>query len=685
MSGIPLLAVALALLSLASAPLAARADDSPTTAILLAPAAAKSGQILPGGDRDWYKFTAVAGDDWTLKTTSPWPTDTVLRLYAVDGRTELAYDDDGGYGNASKITWRAPADGTYYAQVASYDARWGIGRYTITGTVVSATPPGPTGGAALTLDAPRVFDPKLADPSANGVAGHAALEVSLRVDAPAGTSGPASYVVDLDVRSAAGARVASILSGAPVTGGVSRLAVWSGDAPIGSNGASVPVDTGVYTLRLAARPPGSSASSAPLAILEREVRVARLGASRIALAPVAGGGAESAYLFHKSGGVRGRFRTILAADPEWQAQGAGGTSDPGDLDMRDGKPRPSPATWTDTAVPPSGNTFSIPAVFTVGSQVQAVVTLGDKPVSAARPGTTLNAGYPATGLAIRALLDGVPLTATGGGALPSGGVAPGGRYQGTLAGALPASIGRAERALRLTFEVQDGGQWRAIPGEQTARVRLYTILGQPTLAPPGRAATAPYLPWLAAVDLVVATIAPGAASEAVVAERAADHVFTAMGLSYDTVAGSPAYALGNLDDLELDLSGLLDRTAGRRVNCSDCATTSATLVNMVGGDVDYAILGYNFLLNYIKPIGGARFTDDPFGQGFQGGFSFHATASRDGGLTVHDACLSVDGDGAPASAPHTEARPRGMRYDDYRAALSPDFFQVQLVRRPKLR
>jgi hypothetical protein len=158
-----------------------------------------------------------------------------------------------------------------------------------------------------------------------------------------------------------------------------------------------------------------------------------------------------------------------------------------------------------------------------------------------------------------------------------------------------------------------------------------------------------------------------------------------MGLSYDTTNGSPAYALGNLDDLELDLSALFDRANGSRVNCSDCATLLSTLANMVGADVDYVIVGYNFPLNYMRILGSSSFSNDPFRQGTQGAFSFHAVGSQDGAITVDDACLALDGDGAPGSLPCTEARPRGMRFDAYRAGLTTDAPAVQIVRRPKLR
>jgi len=40
-----------------------------------------------------------------------------LEIYDTDGVTMLATDDNSGGGNASLLTWQAPADGTYYVRV----------------------------------------------------------------------------------------------------------------------------------------------------------------------------------------------------------------------------------------------------------------------------------------------------------------------------------------------------------------------------------------------------------------------------------------------------------------------------------------------------------------------------------------------------------------------------------------
>jgi subtilisin family serine protease len=79
------------------------------------------GDIQFLADRDWFRFQATAGFTYTLGTTLAGLDDSVLSLYAADGATLLAADDDGGPGLASRITWTATASGTYYAAVTSYD------------------------------------------------------------------------------------------------------------------------------------------------------------------------------------------------------------------------------------------------------------------------------------------------------------------------------------------------------------------------------------------------------------------------------------------------------------------------------------------------------------------------------------------------------------------------------------
>ncbi len=64
-----------------------------------------SGSIETGGDQDWFKFQAVAGKKYLISTTLAGLTDSVLTLYAGNGTTQLAYNDDIASNNpASRIS-----------------------------------------------------------------------------------------------------------------------------------------------------------------------------------------------------------------------------------------------------------------------------------------------------------------------------------------------------------------------------------------------------------------------------------------------------------------------------------------------------------------------------------------------------------------------------------------------------
>jgi len=80
------------------------------------------GTIETGGDRDWFRFTAVPGLTYELETFDLGPgSDTVISLYRSDGTTLVAENDDSGATLASKITWVADSQDTFYIMVRHYN------------------------------------------------------------------------------------------------------------------------------------------------------------------------------------------------------------------------------------------------------------------------------------------------------------------------------------------------------------------------------------------------------------------------------------------------------------------------------------------------------------------------------------------------------------------------------------
>jgi hypothetical protein len=94
-------------------------------------------------DEDWVKFNAVSGHGYKIGTqllndinqSDTAANDTLLYLYATDGMTQLAFNDDVGsrtdwyltppyssyHYRESLIRWTAPADGQYYVR----ELQWG--------------------------------------------------------------------------------------------------------------------------------------------------------------------------------------------------------------------------------------------------------------------------------------------------------------------------------------------------------------------------------------------------------------------------------------------------------------------------------------------------------------------------------------------------------------------------------
>ncbi|MGH7338926.1 MAG: PPC domain-containing protein, partial [Candidatus Rokuibacteriota bacterium] len=107
-------------------------NDSPATARAAALGADGSGEICPVTDWDYWSFTATAGAVVELDIDAAAlgsPLNSVVGLFASDGVTLLASNDDSD-GLDSRLQYRIPASGTYFAVVAGYDGGPGY-TYTI--------------------------------------------------------------------------------------------------------------------------------------------------------------------------------------------------------------------------------------------------------------------------------------------------------------------------------------------------------------------------------------------------------------------------------------------------------------------------------------------------------------------------------------------------------------------------
>lgn len=73
------------------------------------------------GGEVWFAFAASQGVTYQIETRLLGLVDSVMHLYNVDGRTQLAENDDASSGRDSYLEWTCPSAGTYYVLVHAYN------------------------------------------------------------------------------------------------------------------------------------------------------------------------------------------------------------------------------------------------------------------------------------------------------------------------------------------------------------------------------------------------------------------------------------------------------------------------------------------------------------------------------------------------------------------------------------
>lgn len=103
-------------------------DDTPATARGILPNDPPQPRTFhQPGDQDWLAFTSEPGWLYDLHTVNlSGETDTILCLYAPDGVTQIACDDDGGQeAFSSRLVISFPVSDTYYALIRNRDPSLG--------------------------------------------------------------------------------------------------------------------------------------------------------------------------------------------------------------------------------------------------------------------------------------------------------------------------------------------------------------------------------------------------------------------------------------------------------------------------------------------------------------------------------------------------------------------------------
>jgi hypothetical protein len=128
------------------------ANDDYTTADAVNLGDQATGVIDPAGDWDWFSFTATAGQIIEIDVDASQvgsDLDPIIDLYASDGATELAHNDDWD-GLDSRIEYVVETTGTHYLVITEYSTYWGSDQggstytYTINFNVLEPGPGDPT-------------------------------------------------------------------------------------------------------------------------------------------------------------------------------------------------------------------------------------------------------------------------------------------------------------------------------------------------------------------------------------------------------------------------------------------------------------------------------------------------------------------------------------------------------------
>ncbi|MBN1336358.1 MAG: hypothetical protein JXB39_10390 [Deltaproteobacteria bacterium] len=438
--------------------------------------------------------------------------------------------------------------------------------------------------------------------------------------------------------------------------GGTDAALWDGRFDDG-----LPADPGpVWITATATCPDGSTLEAG------EEGWVVRLGLSEVDLQAHPQDGGAVTLAFHKLS-LWEEGITVLEDLPEYRSHPEGALAD---LDDDSGTARPQVEPWTHPDMPPWGDgdpgdgAFNLPAAFVAGVRVRVAVTAGATALSV-RTGVPVPALGPDTESArapdlrltadILAPIDG------------EGRTAPGSVTTFESVG-LPSTLGRTELTLSWAFQSWWAGAWHDVPGgSRSTTHRVYLLLDEPVLLDGRDRDAAPPDPWVGALEDTVEDVQGLEADTGALLDALRDFLHLDPYLVYNP--GDRAYsgyvgAYVYWDWIWADLTAWLDRRDGIEMYCHSVSCLLSVLANTWGADTEQEVLGVGFTTNYVRAAGSEDWQ--------RWGFTSHSVASPDGGATIWDASVDMDGDGAPGSAPHDPLAPKGLPQAEYLSLLTPD-------------
>ena len=443
---------------------------------------------------------------------------------------------------------------------------------------------------------------------------------------------------------------------AQVEGPTGQQRTWSGEALWredwdGLDDDGLPFDVGAA--RLIAACDGVEPGGADLVVL-------RLGLSAVDLGAGPDGG-QVALAWHRRSLTQREIVPIDEGTPELRIWGDDGYQ-LADLDDNAGAPRSPPPPWTDASVPPWDDTptlqaYNAPAAYVADTRIGLTVTAGARAVSA-RTLTPVEA-VPS---------DAPPLRLLASGLSPDDGeglFTPGAALAFTADAPVEDTLGRDTLTLDWRWQAWDGAAWIDVPGQLETQHRIWRLAGQPQLRDGADLGFAPATVWVAALEELQPDLQGVPADTASILDAIRDHInhdpyliYNPSDSAYSDYKGSYIY----WDYIWSDLGVWLDRTEGIDLYCHSVSCLFSVLAGHWGVYAPQQVLGVGFNTNYTLAAGTDTWKT--------WSFNSHSVVSPDDGLTVWDASIDLDGDGAPGSSPSEALSPKGLSLEEYLSLLT---------------
>ncbi len=335
-----------------------------------------------------------------------------------------------------------------------------------------------------------------------------------------------------------------------------------------------------------------------------------------------------------------------------------------DLDNDLGEPLPIPTLWPSAQFAPEVPPYNLPMGVVAGATPELVLHWGEAATSALSPHRVAAFGEnPEEWLHVRLVAD----PDSGIESVAEERVAPGGSSRATLR-PTETTMGREDYTLRLRFEASDpSGTFYRVPGSEAVTIRVYKLAGESALRDGSAEGYAPNIPWVGVLEETAEAMQDVPAEVGPVLDALRDHLHLHPYVLYDPNVGTYTEYDGSYiywENITADLTSFLDHSRGLSLYCHSMSCMLSTLAGHHGVFAEQIVLGVGFRTHLVRAAGSEDW--------LTWGFNSHSIASPDGGDTLWDASVDMDGDEDPDSEPVVPLAPKGLAYEDYLDRLTDD-------------